>query len=44
MSVVAPNVSAILSAALTARLLTKVGSLQALAKMPAQNIMVNPKP
>ncbi|KAL8272331.1 hypothetical protein Esti_003742 [Eimeria stiedai] len=40
MSVVAPNVSAILGAALTARLLTKVGCLQALAKMPAQNIML----
>ncbi|OEH78405.1 snoRNA binding domain-containing protein [Cyclospora cayetanensis] len=39
MSLVAPNVSAILGAALTARLLTKVGCLQSLAKMPAQNIM-----
>ncbi|XP_026193256.1 U4/U6 small nuclear ribonucleoprotein Prp31 homolog [Cyclospora cayetanensis] len=40
MSLVAPNVSAILGAALTARLLTKVGCLQSLAKMPAQNIML----
>ncbi|CDJ44679.1 putative snoRNA binding domain-containing protein, partial [Eimeria tenella] len=42
MALVAPNVSAILGAALTARLLTKVGRLETLAKMPAQNIMVKP--
>ncbi|CDJ57722.1 putative snoRNA binding domain-containing protein [Eimeria maxima] len=40
MMLVAPNVSAILGAALTARLLTKVGGLENLAKMPAQNIML----
>ncbi|KFH14119.1 snoRNA binding domain-containing protein, partial [Toxoplasma gondii ARI] len=40
MSLIAPNVSAILGAALAARLLTRVGGLKMLAKMPSQNIML----
>ncbi|PFH32859.1 snoRNA binding domain-containing protein [Besnoitia besnoiti] len=40
MTLIAPNVSAILGAALAARLLTRVGGLKMLAKMPSQNIML----
>lgn len=42
MNMIAPNISSILGTALTARLLTKVGGLKTLAKMPSQNIMVSP--
>lgn len=40
MDVLAPNVSAIVGAALAARLITHSGGLISLARMPAQNIML----
>lgn len=40
MGVLAPNVSAVIGAALAARLITHAGGLTSLARMPAQNIML----
>eukprot|EP00923_Selenidium_pygospionis_P033870 GHVN01059310.1.p1 GENE.GHVN01059310.1~~GHVN01059310.1.p1 ORF type:complete len:476 (-),score=64.84 GHVN01059310.1:181-1608(-) len=40
MSLLAPNLSAILGSALAARLITHAGGLQNVARMPAQNIMM----
>ncbi|CDR94071.1 pre-mRNA processing ribonucleoprotein binding region-containing protein, putative [Babesia bigemina] len=40
MTLLAPNVSAIIGSALAARLITQAGGLTTLAKMPSQNIML----
>ncbi|XP_053991849.1 uncharacterized protein LOC128883480 [Hylaeus volcanicus] len=40
MGILAPNVSAIIGSALTARLITHAGGIVSLARMPAQNIML----
>ncbi|GFE54921.1 U4 U6 snRNP-associated [Babesia ovis] len=40
MTLLAPNVSAIIGSALAARLITQAGGLSTLAKMPSQNIML----
>nr|PVC51553.1 U4/U6 snRNP-associated protein [Theileria orientalis] len=40
MILIAPNVSVIIGSALTARLIAKVGSLETLAKIPSQNLML----